>query len=113
MNAMSKHPLDQFFRDIGARRSGECFVLDGFSVDCYLIFDLSEGGKSGTCDIFAAPVPEPPSTPNQILLMVDAEQHHVVNFLIAFGIDRFSKRTQRALGALVWGQHEVITKRHN
>ena len=93
--------MPRFLSELGCRRRGDRFILDGFDNEFYLMFDLSADPENqesiGTVDIYVSEVGEVPSNrEGKIRLVQDANRFGVMRMLSAIGIQRFSDATKTA-----------------
>lgn len=98
--------MEKFLREIGARqvrpKERMMWVLDGFSPDCFLAFDLQpcpeQPDEIGTVDLFVAkPGSHPLESDDRILVASNLKRHGVMRFLFAMGVSQFSDETKKAL----------------
>lgn len=93
----------RLLRSMGCRKSGDSFVLDGFDSDFYLRFDVGidtdhPALSERTCDIHVMPVGACPSEVDRGMRVVTfAREMHVMRFMFALGVERFSEKTRTAL----------------
>lgn len=80
--------------EMGCRKSGRAFILDGFSPDFYLIFGVENSGELGTVDVFVAH-PEEPNQRGRIMLRSGCHRQHVMRILAAVGVSQFDERVKR------------------
>lgn len=101
--------MEAFLRELGARpawpKERMLWVLDEFSADCYLVFDLQPCPELpehvGTVDLFLArPLSLPHDSETRILAASNLKRHGVMRFLFAMGICQFNEKTRKALYAM-------------
>lgn len=97
---MSKYepPLWNTLAKLGAKKRhySDSFILDGFCGDFYLRFDCTlceDDPKENTCDVLVHAVN---CDDSGIRVIADAREMHVLCFLFALGISRFSEATRNA-----------------
>lgn len=96
---MREPPLWSTLRKLGAVKRGDDFILDGFDSEFYLRFDVAidqDNPKPRTCDVYAVTVMDA----SGIRLLRDARESHVLRFMFALGISRFSEATREAAFAM-------------
>ncbi|TWU67282.1 hypothetical protein V7x_28560 [Crateriforma conspicua] len=98
--------MERFLRELGARPSRPkermLWVLDGFSADCYLAFDLQpdpeQPDEIGTVDLYVAkPGSHPMDSEDRLRVAVNLRRHGVMRFLFAMGVSQFGEKTKKAL----------------
>lgn len=106
----AKESMQNFLTELGCKRRNELFILDGFDFEFYLVFDLTweeelGADKYGTVDILVSSTGEvPANTAPQMRIVADCTRHHVMRFLFALGVQRFSEKTK----AFLYASNKVI-----
>ena len=104
MSQDREHPLWRTLHKLGAIKRGDDFILDGFDREFYLRFDVGvdeDNPKPGTCDIYVGRVGHSPKdSDHQFRLIADARESHVMRFIFALGINRFSDATRKSAYAM-------------
>ena len=104
LSAIAK--MEKFLREIGASQSRPkermMWVLDGFSSDCFLAFDLQPDPErpeeAGTVDLYVAkPGSHPLESEDRLRVASSLRRHGVMRFLFAMGVNQFSDKTKKAL----------------
>lgn len=105
--------MEKFLREIGARQARPkermMWVLDGFSSDCFIAFDLQpdpeQPDEVGTVDLYVAkPGSHPLESEDRLRVASNLRRHGVMRFLFAMGVDQFSDETKKAL----YGMNNVL-----
>lgn len=105
---MEREPrLWGLLRALGCRRTSGRFILDGFDHEFYLLFDTDEDPDSPdvnpeNCDIHLRVVgSHPKDVPGDgttgFRVVKNARESHVLRFMFALGVHRFSEETRKAL----------------
>lgn len=75
-------------------------ILDGFSADFFLKFDVEEDQETpesiGTCDIAIVPLMAADQLADAIHLVSNANKYGVLRLLSALGVQRFNEKTKKA-----------------
>lgn len=99
--ASIEHPWS-WLSNMGCRRRGELFIFDEFDPEFYLIFDTSVDPETpeslGTCDILIQKTGVvPQESESKYRVIANARRVHVLRFMFALGVSRFSERTRQFL----------------
>lgn len=94
--------MHKFLRELGCKKRGEYFILDGIGNEFYLLFDASDNPETpdlwGTVDIYLARIGASPNESCERLRAVaDCRRHQVMRFMFALGVEIFSEATRKAL----------------
>ena len=105
--------MERFLREVGARpaypKERMMWVLDGFSCECFLAFDLQpdpeQPDEVGTVDLYVAkPGSHPLDSEERLRVAANLRRHGVMRFLFAMGVNQFSDKTKKAL----YGMNNVL-----
>lgn len=101
INMDPRESMSRFLTGLGARRRENYFVLDEFSTEFYLVFDMDDPEDPnlvGTVDIYVADIgSHPKDSETKTRVMTDCRRHQVMRFLLALGSERFAEKTQQFL----------------
>ena len=96
-----RESMSRFLLGLGARRRENYFVLDEFSSEFYLVFDMDDPedpNLAGTVDIYVADIgSHPKDSEAKTRVVTDCRRHQVMRFLFALGVERFSEETRKFL----------------
>ena len=92
----------EFLANLGCKKSRKnpyLYYLDGFSHNCYLVFDASDCPEypehNGTVNLFVAkPGSLPHDTADHILVGMNFSESQVRRFMFAMGVNQFSDKTK-------------------
>lgn len=102
MMSESRESMIKLLRSLGAVGREDFFVLDGFDNEFYLKFDMSidtdhPERSERTVDIHLKPVGCHPKDDDGFRVLSFANERHVLRFMTALGIERFSEKTRQAI----------------
>ena len=100
MNATES--LAKFLSNLGARKRGDKYILDGFDGEFYLIFGVAEDPETpdatGTADIYIADIgSHPQDSETKTRVVTNDTRYKVLRFMLALGVERFSEVTRQFL----------------
>ena len=91
--------FDEFFHDIGCRKRGTDYILDGFTHEFYLRFDTADVSEefpeaAGTCDIYVVPLDDDALS---IRIRDNCTKQDVLRLMFALRVSRFSEKTRAGM----------------